>query len=593
MQVLTNSDASGTGTATVRQREIVGESTGAAQLARLVTAEPAYGGETARESTSPIGVLDEQGYENPGEATQRAARGTSDDYYGAFSIETFADAGGLSYTHEDAQGWYNYVAQFQTPNFWYKDGNVKPWAYYEDYDNWQDTYGIDAVLAAYHSGHGTMDGNGVFYAPLGGSWGSLGSWVRSDQMRIGNEQANYIFWSTCLSCRVHDGQSPMRTWQPANLGFRMLFGFETVSWDDPNYGKYFWEEWNKNKSLSSAWLDASWRIAHDQAPAVVACGATQAEASSRVFNERFFSWAHVNTSWWWWRWYDAARSGRGAILSRRPNLRMPSEVMSARLAAPGSSSRRISSLVNALGMDIRVPRNISVRAGGEAAVGEGSARLIAGPDGSFRAQMREANRENRTALDAQKAMRIATDFTRGIRLDNDTEVAFDVVRVSNEAGASDRGTGRVENTTTSETTIQFRQMIDGIPVITPGAGELRVSVDNDGAVTSVESSLRSVERMMRRPRAGDPPEPGRPSSDIGRGPEVSVEDRLSRAWGRTLAARIGKGDIPGNFSVVPGSTEIGYAINGNRAELVAQQAVEVDFGYGLKKRYWVTAPLGE
>ena len=51
-----------------------------------------------------------------------------------------------------------------TRNFWLADGGVKTWAYYEDYDNWEDTYGIDADLITYHSGHGGMDGNGVFFA---------------------------------------------------------------------------------------------------------------------------------------------------------------------------------------------------------------------------------------------------------------------------------------------------------------------------------------------------------------------------------------------------------------------------------------------
>src|SRR5215212_10035928 len=52
--------------------------------------------------------------------------------YGAFSLEAFCGAGGLSYTHEDAGGWLAYVEKFTPRNFWYKDQNVKPWAYYED-----------------------------------------------------------------------------------------------------------------------------------------------------------------------------------------------------------------------------------------------------------------------------------------------------------------------------------------------------------------------------------------------------------------------------------------------------------------------------
>jgi hypothetical protein len=45
------------------------------------------------------------------------------------------------------------------------------------------------------------------------------------------------------------------------------------------------------------------------------------------------------------------------------------------------------------------------------------------------------------------------------------------------------------------------------------------------------------------------------------------------------------------LSSVPGSTEIGYDIQGNEAILIARKAVEVNFGSGYRKRYWVTVPL--
>src|SRR4051794_5560354 len=72
--------------------------------------------------------------------------------YGANSIETFCNAGSLSLTHEDADGWVDYVDNFTALNFRYRDAGVKIWEYYEQYDNWQDTYGADAVCAFYHSG---------------------------------------------------------------------------------------------------------------------------------------------------------------------------------------------------------------------------------------------------------------------------------------------------------------------------------------------------------------------------------------------------------------------------------------------------------
>jgi len=203
--------------------------------------------------------------ENPLPAAEAATRAGA-NMYGAFSIETFCDVGPLQYTHEDVQGWLAYTEQFTPRNFWYQDAGVKVWAYYEDLDNWQDTYGMDAVRASYHSGHGGMDANGVFYVPMGAAWAGNDCTATSKDMRLGNEHCRYVFWSTCESLRVLAGHTPLRTWGAANLGLRMIFGFETVSWDDARYGSGFWGHWKRGESLGTAWLNSSWDIAHDQAP---------------------------------------------------------------------------------------------------------------------------------------------------------------------------------------------------------------------------------------------------------------------------------------------------------------------------------------
>src|SRR3954470_21439577 len=104
--------------------------------------------------------------EDPAADAGRVAR-TAANLYGAFSIETFCDVGSLSLTHDDTAGWLGYTEQFSPRNFWYQDAGVRVWAYYEDYDNWQGTYGMDAVRSVYHCGHGGMDANGVFYVPMG------------------------------------------------------------------------------------------------------------------------------------------------------------------------------------------------------------------------------------------------------------------------------------------------------------------------------------------------------------------------------------------------------------------------------------------
>ena len=167
------------------------------------------------------------------------------------------------------------------------------------------------MQAFYHSGHGTMDGNGVFYAPLGAMWDNK-DWVNSTQMLLGNERLRYLFWSTCLSLRVLDGQSPIRTWNGRSPGVRMIFGWETVSWDSPVYGRRFWDHWNMRKSFSKAWIDAGWDAGHDQAPSAVGIGASQAEAQNRVFHEGenlgTLQWGAAAQNWWWWTWYTAARS---------------------------------------------------------------------------------------------------------------------------------------------------------------------------------------------------------------------------------------------------------------------------------------------
>ena len=137
-------------------------------------------------------------------------------------------------------------------------------------------------------------------------------WVNSTQMLLGNERLRYLFWSTCLSLRVLDGQSPIRTWNGRSPGVRMIFGWETVSWDSPVYGRRFWDHWNMRKSFSKAWIDAGWDAGHDQAPSAVGIGASQAEAQNRVFHEGenlgTLQWGAAAQNWWWWTWYTAARS---------------------------------------------------------------------------------------------------------------------------------------------------------------------------------------------------------------------------------------------------------------------------------------------
>ena len=342
------------------------------------------------------------------EESAGAARGGA-NAYGAFSVETFANAGGLTYTHEDAQGFYDYVKQFAAPNFWYRDGGVAVWAYYETYDDWQDTYGMDAVNVVYHSGHGGRLADGRVWFPLGADWSGQGTNAWSDQMRLGNERVNYIFWSTCFACPVYAPLNPITTWNSANLGFRMLFGYETTSVDDPNYGKYFFQEWNKNKSFSTAWLDASWRISHGQVPSVVACGANQADADARLSSERLFNWAHVPKNWWSWRWYNASRSAPPNMTARERNISVPQDMSSAVLRPIDVNERVLRSAVDRFGLRLTIPREVGISPSGASQISDGDTTLAFGADGSVEAHLAQHNYDNRDQISLTDAAAIAQE----------------------------------------------------------------------------------------------------------------------------------------------------------------------------------------
>lgn len=552
--------------------------------------QPEHNGERSDRLILGSSVGDNPTAEMPAEYAAGRARGGA-NAYGAFSLETFATAGALTYTHEDAGGFYNYVAQFTAPNFWYKDSNVQVWAYYETYDDWQDTYGMDAVNAVYHSGHGGRTSDGKVWFPLGADWDHQGTNAWSDQMRLGNEHVNYIFWSTCFSCPVYAPLNPITTWSAANLGFRMLFGFETTSVDDPNYGKYFFEEWNKGKSFSTAWMDASWRISHGQVPSVVACGATQAEATDRVNNERLFNWGHVSSNWWQWRWYYASSLAPANFRTRERNTAVPSEMLGARLRPIEVNARTLRSSVDRFGLRIPVAREVMVSPSGAFKISDGDSHLAFGADGSVEAQLERHNYANREQIPLSQAAAIAQDAIGLYGLARDAQLVFDKVQYSAEGGGSAQGSGELLAPFVTGTTVQFKQIINGLPVVTPGAGEVRVCVDNDGNVTRVASSARTVDRLT--PGGGNPT-PGPDGKEMPRRASAGdgeMEQGLGASWAQQLARWAIKGQMPVGYAIVPGSSEVGYVIQGDQAVLAATREIEVDFGNGLFKRYRIEAPL--
>ncbi|HWT24195.1 MAG TPA: DUF6345 domain-containing protein [Solirubrobacteraceae bacterium] len=516
-------------------------------------------------------------------AAGNGTRAEAADMYGAFSVETFANGTPLSDTHEDAGGWLDYVDNFAAPNFWYQDANVQVWAYEQEYDNWEDTYGMDAVVAVYHSGHGVTHADGRYEALLGGTWDGR-TRASSDRMRLGDEQVRYVFWSTCQSLRVLDGHNPIRTWQPANLGFRMLFGYETDSLDHPDYGKAFWTHWQTGKSFSTAFMDASWYdISTEQAPAVVACGATPEEARDRLYNERLFSSEAVSSDYWEWRWYNAAAS---AMATRPRRFEIPAQVLTGRLARRRVDGRYADEVRAKLDVPVAgAAQAVHGRAGVSFLARDGAARLAVQADGSFDAAFRAPNHENTTALGVGRAVAGARDFAAYAGL-GEGDLVLDRVLQKWSAGGRSKGDGDLSAPRVTETVVQFTQQLDGMPVLAPGRGQVSVSLDNDGAVTAVRDTTRPVLELSsksRRPAAEREPRRAPSPADARRG--------LDRAWERRMRGFLAHGRLPVGFAEVPGSAEIGYAIKGDEAVLTARREISVDCGDGFTKRYRVEAPL--
>ncbi|MET0842454.1 MAG: DUF6345 domain-containing protein [Mycetocola sp.] len=526
----------------------------------------------------PPSPLKDQDEANPASDGQLDMRGGA-NMYGAFSIETFCDQGALSLTHDDTWGFLEYTEKFTPRNFWYQDAGVKIWAYQETYDNWQNTYGMDAVRVAYHCGHGGMDANGVFYVPMGAAWAGNDCTATSTTMRFGNEYLRYVFWSTCESLRVLGGHTPIRTWSAANLGMRMIFGFETVSWDDANYGRGFWNHWKRGESFSSAWLNSSWDIAHDQAPSVAALGSSAEDAQNRLANERFFYPGAASTAWWWWSWYNTAASA-----VRQPVLSVPRDPRLALLASPGSRSVR--TVAERFGVD----ESEAEQRRGFVSLGADGRQVTVGDDGVVTAILASANTQNRSPISRRAAIGVAEGVVRRYGLDSDADLVLDRVVDIQEGGGSEGGDGSSEGPFTTGKLVQYRQKINGLPVITPGSGAVQVTLDNDGTVTQVRANTREVQELSDQPRAFTP-EPS-PSGDKSTSNEVRDPDSaLAQAFSERLRNSLLRGPAPIGFTTVPGTYEIGYDIRGSEAILIAQRAVQVDFDGGYSKRYWVKAPL--
>ncbi|HMK60595.1 MAG TPA: DUF6345 domain-containing protein [Dissulfurispiraceae bacterium] len=500
----------------------------------------------------------------------------SNDFYGANSLEHFSSASGLTYTHEDAQGFLDYPTSFpgKAANFWLKDAGVKVWEYEETYDNWQDTYGMDSVMVFYHSGHGNMDSNGVFQAPLGAKWDNR-DWAYSNNMAFANEELRYLFWSTCFSLRVSGPDNPVRTWWGPNKGgLRMLFGYETTSMDDPNYGKYFWDEWNKGKNFAQAFLDSSWRISHSQVPVAMAVGSNQADAISRLNTERYFTKNPVNKGWYQWQWIGTLPNRSFSYRSDAPKG-LNAVILDNRLF----TDERISKIAQDIEFTKKSSETIELDETGNRTLFYKKMQISLNSNGALNLHFGRIPSNNPNLLDEGKAIKIAQKLIRELSFDKDVELKLGNIRHVFTAGGTQQGSGRIEDPSAIETIVQFRQCHKGVESVNSDHGLIAICIDNDGEIINVYNSTKLILGESSTPRSiiPSPPDGQQDSADDPDKQFMKAINGLLNRSGNSHERAHGKAEVL--------REKVGYDFSLTIGPVVRQRDIDLTMFNNLRKRY--------
>ncbi|MFI9634925.1 DUF6345 domain-containing protein [Nocardia sp. NPDC051929] len=470
----------------------------------------------------------------------------SDNIYAGASVQVYPQDAPLSHPHACVNGFLDYVAKFNTINFHAKDDDVREWRYDKEYDNWQDRLGMDSVKVFYHYAHSTTMDDGVFLTAMGRTWDdTIYAW--SDRMSFGDQRLRYLFLHGCESLRMHDGHSPFRTWHTPNLGARMLFGFDSLTFDTDQQGTRFFKEWNTGKSFSQAWQDAALSIFHnDHRVSSAACGATDREAQDRLWNERLFFGEPVSDNWYWWRWAGQVpiEVDLGLHVPRRPRA--------LRLSRRRADADTAAELAERFGLRAVLAEPASPTAEEYSAPVEFEPRLVMHPDGAYHVFYAEPDR-TADSIAPQEVRDIADRAIRQLDLGHDLALAG-MSATFHGGGSRD---GDEVAASVAEYTLHYRQVYDGVAAVAGGDGQLSVTLDPAGRLCSISDTTVPIAGADEtRPPSGD-------DFDA-----MAALDAATSA--RAECLRDGA-----RSSVVPDSLEVGYRFDRDAAIVVARQAVEI------------------
>jgi hypothetical protein len=409
----------------------------------------------------------------------------------------------LPATHGDTWGFINGRAAWQKKNFVY--GNADVWA--DDFKSGSDHYaasnlptgfdGVDSVVVGYIATHGVTSGT-TFTMSAGGT-GHGGCTVRSTQMSFGQNDLRYMFFSTCQSVRNVD---PGAVWFRTAKGIRAILGYHTNIVDSDAYGKYFFENWKKTGAKTTdSFLDASWRVSHDQVPVAAWFGPDTATAESLRDNEEFFQLDAISGRSIAWSWYDARTLDRELLLSRVP-------LMTLEFNAP-REPQGAAEVVSRLSSGEPVEIDETTISGDNVChrTRNGSVLVFNTRSGSIDLTFPAFSSPSVVGFADAEAVNAATDYLQGReatlqgpRVDNaDVALIPSVVRHSMVGSAEESGSTQPH---VRHVTVVFRQTVNGIATIGTG-GVVEVTINGDREVCRVRSVLREIAAVTAEDSAFD------------------------------------------------------------------------------------------
>lgn len=429
-------------------------------------------------------------------STYSAVRAAEEWLGGYYVLEyTACSWADLTNTSADTWGFINNCASWQKRNFVYAEGDV--WA--DDFRSGSDHYtashlpagfdGVDSVVIAYISSHGQRISASNARLIMGGT-GHGGCSLFTNQMSLGERDLRYLFLSACQMVST----SPGSTWfGPAN-GIRAVLGYDTLSVDSPNYGRFFFENWKRpGAKTSDSFLDASWRISHEQTPVVAFFGPDEATAASLRDNEEYFQHSAISSNSIAWSWYDARSLEKDIDMPNIADLML-------HFAEPGEPLAAAELITTLSLSDDEIPIEATILSGETLcfSTADGSVLAYNKLSGSVDLKLAAFDLSEAVTFSDDEAVTDATAYlnrVHGALLGSDAPAEASVelspyeIRHTSAASANRSGSSSGEKLT--HVTVVFRQLVSGIPTIGTG-GVVEITLNGSRVVCRVRSVLREI-----------------------------------------------------------------------------------------------------